>query len=210
MAMDNEQAVEQERQIMDRVEQMFLTYGIKSITMDDISRDLGISKKTLYLYVSNKKDLVNKSMENRLEQDKEILTSIIDQSSNAIEEMFMIADYIRQHIRNMNPSVLYDLQKYYPQSWQLYIDYKNNFVYSIIYNNIKNGIEQGLYRNDFNIDIITKIYNTRMQTLIDPQIFPPSEYGLLEVHSEILHYHLRGIASQKGLSYLETQHDSND
>lgn len=208
--MINISIVEQQQQIMERVKDMFLTYGIKSISMDDISRDLGISKKTLYLYVTNKDDLVKKTMENHLENEKEALSAIVENSTHAIEEMFTIADYIRQHIRSMNHSVLYDLQKYYPASWQLYIDYKNNFVYNIIYNNIKNGIQDGLYRDDFNIDIITKIYNTRMETLIDQSIFPQSQYGLIEVHKELLHYHLRGIVSQKGLAYLEHQNDDNE
>lgn len=195
---------------MERVKEMFLTYGVKSISMDDISRDLGISKKTLYLYVANKNDLVKKTMENHLAKEKEALTAITENSSDAIQEMFAIADYIRQHLRSMNHSALYDLQKYYPDSWQLYIDYKNYFVYNIIYNNIQNGIQEGLYRDDFNIDIITKIYNTRMEAMVDPAIFPQSQYGLLEVHQELLQYHLRGIVSQKGLTYLDEQNHDND
>jgi len=200
----------EQQQIMERVKEMLLTYGIKSISMDDISRDLGISKKTLYLYVTNKNDLVQKTMENHLAKEKEALSAITAESTDAIQEMFTIADHIRQHIRSMKHSVLYDLQKYYPDSWQLYIDYKNNFVYNVIYNNIEKGIQQGLYRDDFNIDIITKIYNTRMETLIDPSVFPPSEYGLLEVHKELLSYHLRGIVSQKGLHYLDQQKNENE
>ncbi len=202
--------MDQEKQIVESAGQMFLTYGIKSMSMDDISREMGISKKTLYLYVTNKNDLVQKTMENHLAKEKEALTAITAESTDAIKEMFSIADYIRQHIRSMNHSVLYDLQKYYPQSWQLYIDYKNNFVYNIIYNNIEKGIQQGLYRDDFNIDIITKIYNTRMETLVDPMIFPPSEYELLEVQKETLYYHLRGIVSQEGLHYLDQQKYDNE
>lgn len=191
--------------ILLKSEQLFFSYGVKSITMDDLSKHLGVSKKTVYLFVSNKADLVDKTMESYLGKEKQLITNICLQSQNAVDEMFQIGKHVTGHLRYLNPSVVYDLQKYYPQTWKRLLDYKNSFLYSIIQENIKKGIAQGFYRQDINPDIISKIYSLKSDSLVDQEIFPFTKYKLLEVYVEFLKYHIRGIASDKGLKYLEKQ-----
>ena len=191
--------------ILSKAEQLFFNYGVKSITMDDLSRHLGMSKKTVYLYVSNKADLVDKTMDSHLAREKENITKICAESKNAVDEMFQIGKLVTSHLRYLNPSVVYDIQKYYPETWAKLLDYKNSFLFSVILKNIEKGIEQGFYRQDINPDIISKIYNSRSEFLVDSEVFPFSKYKLLEVYVEYLKYHIRGIASDKGLKYLEKQ-----
>jgi len=191
--------------ILSKAQELFFQFGIKSITMDDLSKGMGISKKTIYKFVANKADLVNKTMSIHLENEKERITHISKESENAIDEMFQIGKHVVQHLRFLNPSVINDLRKYYPETWQNVMDYKNSFLYSIILNNINKGIKQGFYRKGINPEIISKIYSARSEVVIDQAIFPYSSYTFIEVYTEYLSYHIRGIATQEGLKYLEKQ-----
>ncbi len=173
--------------------------------MDDVAREMGISKKTLYLHVSDKSDLVNKTMKNHLQRERAAIKEICQQSNNAIEEMFEIGKHVTVHLRSLNTSIVYDLQKYYPQTWRIFMEYKISFVYSVIFQNIKKGINDGLYREEVNPDIIAKFYTSRSEMLVNQEIFPFPEYTVMKVYEEYLKYHIRGIATAKGLRYLQKQ-----
>ena len=182
-----------------------MRYGIKSITMDDIAKGLGMSKKTLYQYVDNKKDLVYKVMNDHISCEKEALLEIHEKAGNAIEEMIMIGDHISHSLRKMHAAILYDLQKYYPQSWKQFTSFKVSFIYDRISNNIKRGQEEGQYRTDFNVDIVARIYIARIEMVFDQTLFPPQQFGILKIYKEYLMYHMRSIVSDEGKDYLEKQ-----
>ena len=140
--------------ILDKSQELFLRYGIKSITMDDIARELGISKKTLYQYVDNKADLIQQIVVRFIQEEKERIGEICRQSTDAIEEMFNIASHVTQHLRSMAPSTMYDLQKYYREAWKMIEALNQQHIYNIIRENIEKGIRQGIYRKDINPDIM--------------------------------------------------------
>lgn len=193
------------KQILAKAEELFLNYGIKSVTMDDFSSRMGMSKKTLYQYVSDKDDLVCKTMKNHLENEKKAIGEIRNRNGNAIDEIFSIGRHVLVHLSKMNPSAMYDLQKYHPAGWKMFLDYKNTFIYSCILENIQKGIKQRLYRNDFNPEIVAKIYSARTEIIVSQDVFPFPKYTVMEVYAEYLKYHVRAIASEKGLKYLEKQ-----
>ena len=189
--------------ILLKAEELFLLNGVRNTTMDDLATALGISKKTLYLSVSNKEDLVYKAFEYHMEQEKSFVTEICQNSANAIDEMFEIGKLVTRHVRNMNPTVIYDVKKYYPEAWALLDEYKNTFIYAHILENIKKGIKQGYYRGDFNPDIIAKLYSAKADCVVDQQLFPFTDYTIISIYNEYLRYHIRGISSEKGLKYME-------
>ncbi len=188
---------------MAKAEELFFTYGVKNTTMDDLSRALGASKKTLYQFVTDKADLVNRTMENHLKAEQAQTEAIVKEAPNAIEEILSIARHVTSHMKGINPAIVSDLLKFYPSAWQLFTDYKMTFIYNIILNNMKRGIEEGLYRSDINPDILTKVYIARMDLIIDQKLFPFSKYDFVSVYRETLKYHLHGLASAKGEAYLE-------
>ncbi len=193
------------KQILAKAEELFLSYGIKSITMDDFATRMGMSKRTLYQYVSDKDELVCKTMKNHLEQERKAVLEISKRNDNAIDEIFEIGKHVLVHLRKMNPSTIYDLQKYHPDGWKIFVEHKNTFIYSCILNNIRKGIKQGLYRGDFNPDFIAKFYSARTELVVSQEVFPFQKYSVQEVYAEYLKYHVRAIASGKGLKYLEKQ-----
>ena len=181
-----------------------MRYGIRSVTMDDIARELSISKKTLYQHFTDKDDLVKKIVESYLNEQKCEITRLCTYDMNAIDILLIISKYLTKQMTEINLSVNYDLQKYYPECWKVVENYRETHMLENIRLNITNGIKQGLYRNDFNIDIIAKGYILRFNPDDNIQDWIKNS-GLTfeEVYQTLFIYHIRGIANKKGLEYLE-------
>jgi len=189
-------------ELLEAVTQLFMKLGIKSLTMDDISSHLGISKKTLYQFVSDKKDLVKKCLEYAINEDQFVLKTLSQSKHNAIDEIYEINKMVSEKLQNIQPSVTYDIQKYYPKAWQVMEDHKKCFVYEMIVQNLEKGIKQNLYRENINSEIIANVYVTTINEIFDSDIFPSHKYNFETLHREIARYHIRGIASKKGIAYL--------
>ncbi len=181
---------------------VFMKYGIRSVTMDDLARHLVVSKKTIYKYVSDKKELVLKGMEYHHELEVCAIEACLKQNSNAIDEMFEISKVIVDQLKNVHPSVMFDLQKYYPEAMKSFQEYKMTVVKDWVSSNMKRGIEQGLYRDDLNIPILTAVYLARMDDFFNRELFP-EDIPFAEIYMETFRYHIRGLASEKGITYLQ-------
>jgi AcrR family transcriptional regulator len=189
--------------LLEKSGELFKKYGIKNLTMDDVAKELGISKKTIYHFVENKAQLVQLTMQNYLEEEQKQLEAILKSSQNSVDEMIQMISYFFNQVRDFNPSALNDLQKYYPQTWDIYNNYRFHFMLTSIAENLENGIKQGVYRNDLNADVISRIYIAGIDILINQDFFPAKKYVFIDTYKEYLNYHLRGIVSAKGLKYLE-------
>lgn len=183
---------------------IFMKYGIRSVTMDDLARHLSISKKTIYKYVTDKNDLVMKCMAFQQEQEHCAMEACMNRDHNAIDENFEISKVILDQLKNIHPSVMYDLEKYYPEALGQFDHYKQTVVRGWIENNMKKGIEEGLYRTDINIPILTALYLSRMDDFFKPEKFPEG-YTFRDIYLEQFIYHIRGLASKKGVEYLENK-----
>lgn len=181
----------------------FMQYGIKSVSMDDLSSKLGISKKTLYQAVDNKEDLVMKVIENHIEVQNTEMEHILSQKQDAIQEMLMFARYIIQLLKNLKPGVTYDLQKYYPAAWKKIELLHQQTINKIILNNIKKGIKEGVYRKNVNPEIISKLYLVQALQISDERFFPSKDYKMESLIREFIAYHFYGIASLKGHKILD-------
>jgi len=200
---------EKMQQIIIKAGEVFMRYGIKSVNMDDIARELKMSKKTLYKYVSDKLDLVVKVMHTHCVFEELAIKAIIEESKNAIDEMVEINKHVSDHLNAIHPSIHYDLEKYYPEAWALFHEHENTFVLSCIKDNLHRGVEEGLYRDNLNVDIMAKIYVAKIDIVFDHTVFSPREYKFVEVLNEMLRYHIRGIASEKGVKYLKEKVNTN-
>jgi len=194
--------MELKEKIFSKAEELFLKYGVRSVTMDDLASELGASKKTLYQFAKNKEELIYKTLENHFSSEKAFCCGITDANQNAIDELLSIGRHLIEQLQGMNPMLLFELKKYYPKAYRLMEDYRMGFIFQTVANNMKKGIKDGLYRKDVKPDIIAKIYVARTDILFDTTIFPPKEYNWVDVYREVLIYHIRGIASEKGIDYL--------
>jgi len=196
-------AEDKSKQIIESAAQTFMKYGIRSVTMDDIAKHAGISKKTLYQIVSDKNDLVSKVMDLMLHEDIRCFEDINESYDNAIVQVGEIFKQAILRLGNIHPSVHFDLEKYYPEAWHKLNNHKSNSMYSMVKANLELGIKQGLYRDNLNVDVITKLYVAKMDMIFDGEIFPVNQYQFSDVFKELFRYHIRGIASDKGRKYLK-------
>jgi AcrR family transcriptional regulator len=185
-----------------RVYELYNRFGIKSVTMDDVARELGISKKTLYECIDDKSELVRHVMEmvNRYHAEK--LMEITTKGLNAIEEIFEVNRYMTQMVKEQNPTLGYDLQKYYPELNKALMQEQRQRMHDAIYENLVKGIEEGLYRKEMNVEIISKLHMTRMEYRYRQDQYQINDVDSREVMQEIFVYHLHGIANENGIKIL--------
>jgi TetR/AcrR family transcriptional regulator, cholesterol catabolism regulator len=176
---------------------------VKSITMDEIASKIGISKKTLYQHAENKADLIQQVIQQHSEQEKCIGEVIRNKSLNAIDEVLGMVSYATELLRQFSPNLVYELQKYYPESWKIVDKLHNEHIFNDVKNNLERGVREGLYRTDFNIPIITKLYVAQTLHIIDESIFPNKEFAAEQVLKEFVMYHLQGVVSPKGAAVLK-------
>jgi TetR/AcrR family transcriptional regulator, cholesterol catabolism regulator len=194
---------EELKNILATARELYMKYGIKSITMDDVARELAISKKTLYQYVNDKDDLVGKVIDNEILIRQEEICKCFRIGYNAIEELFEISIFMNNLMRNQNPATQYDLKKYYPQHFQKTEKARRDGVYAYIHLNLKKGISEGLYREDLNKEVIAKLYLWRAENTHLDDLFTKEEFASMKLFIELLSYHIRGIATEKGIHVLE-------
>lgn len=171
--------------------------------MDDIARDLGISKKTIYKHFNDKRDLVSKVMDGKISTEQNMCTQHFDNDENAIQKMINLSKYISQANKSMNHAVLYDLQKYYPSQWKKFESFRVGFISESIRKNIETGMAEGVFRSTIKPDIISRIYVLLIQGLMKLLTEQPSDYDFVTIYKQMITYHLYGICSAEGLTYLE-------
>ncbi len=188
--------------ILDFLTTQFMTYGIKSVSMDDLATKLGMSKKTLYQHFNNKQDLVSQSLSRHVKLEEEVIEEISRTATDAIDEMAQIAEHTVIHFRQIKPILIHDLQKYYRDIWQSVVIHQSQFIKTKIETNINRGISEGYYRSELNSDIVSKLYVAKSFSLVDENLFSLVNYPReLLVRQHIL-YHLNGILSDKGRKHL--------
>lgn len=186
------------QKILDQTFELIMKYGIKSVSMDDISRGIGISKKTIYQYFENKKGLIHEVIENHIVKDEADITQIITGAKDAIDEMLLVAKHVLIFLRGMSPSMMFDTQKYYPQIWERVENQHFAFILDTIVKNIERGQKEGYYSVDMDADIISKMYVRQILTLADESVFPLSRYERSHLYKSLVTYHVRGLLNDKG------------
>lgn len=195
--------MDQFNRIIESALNLFMREGVKTVNMDDISSFMGISKKTLYQYVNNKADLVEKAF--RLYQSRILgmISNIQEKNENAIDELFKIDEKLCLMLKNRPPRLINNLKKYYPNVWEILDEIKKTHLFTCITENMDRGKEQGLYRNEVNSNIIAKLMMNTVDALVDDATFPLTQYDFKSLLKENRIYHIRGIATDKGIKYLE-------
>lgn len=188
--------------IIEQSTQLFMKYGIRSLTMDDVAKNLRMSKKTLYQFVSDKDDLVTRCIDAGCLFDSNCIQHILDENHNAIDELLAISRFVSDRINNIHPSIFFDLEKYHPEAMGRFEKHKNEFIFNCVKRNLTSGIEHGLYRENLNTSIVSRIYLSCVDNVLHGEVGKQSDYSLIEVYTELVKYHLHGIVSDKGLTYL--------
>ncbi len=191
------------KEILLKVRDLYMKYGIKSMTMDDVASQLGISKKTLYQYVKDKSELVGLVVDMQMQEVQCQHHSVRDKGMNAIEELLMVSKMLNRLLKQINPATEFDLKKYYPEHYYRLISRRRQHMYEQNLRNIRKGKEEGIYRQELNDEVIAKLQLSRVEFVMQSDLFSVEEFTSPKFFQEIFEYHIRGIANQKGIEFLE-------
>lgn len=193
---------EKKREIIEKATAIYLKYGIKSMTMDEMAKQLGISKKTLYSFVSDKNELVELCVLSQHEGEVCRMAEVSQQNENAIDEMLGISKSVTDTLKKIHPSIFFDLAKYHPNALRMMNEQKRSFIRGCVMDNLQRGIKQGLYRDNLNTEVISTIYLATLDHIMLGDLFPESLNTIDNIYREFFRYHVRGIASRNGIEYL--------
>lgn len=196
--------------IRDEAGQMFMRYGIRSVSMDDISVSLGMSKKTLYQHFKDKDELVEAIIVQHNDRIKEDCLYCQENAANAVEEVFLTMDRVTAHIGTINPAVMHDLHKFHFNSFQKFQEIKTEFLFRVTRANMERGIKEGLYREDINVDVLSKYRLESMMIPFNIERFPAGKYNLLDVTREILEHWIYGLVTPKGFELIHQYKKQRD
>lgn len=195
--------------ILNKATDMFLTLGFKSVTMDDLANELGISKKTIYAHYPNKTILVEASTSFLMEKISSAIENICDFNKNPIEELYEIKKSMAMHLKGEKTAPQYQLQKYYPKIYQNIREKQHKVMLECSTKNIITGMDTGIYRENLNPDFVSRIYFSGAISIKDEKLFPSEDFSKPKLMDDYLEYHLRGIVTPKGREILNTIINSN-
>ena len=201
--------------IKDRISQfassLFLHNGVRSVSMDDIAAGLAMSKKTLYKSFDNKDELVLAVMQRQLTDSQSQCTRVASTAANAVEEMVNISRWAEQQFSHIHPGIFYDLRKYHPQAWELFIGHKKTFILTQITNNLRRGIAEGLFRPDLDVDVLARLNLAQIELAFDQDLYPKADFTPARVNRVFDEHFLLGVATLKGHRLINTyQHISEE
>ncbi len=178
--------------------------------MDDIARHLGMSKKTVYQNFKHKDEIVNTLLTASLKINDERLKQLEKDSKDAVQEIILIMKHISEMFSRINPNLFYDMQKYYPEAWKRFQEFKQQSMIKMVETNLEQGIQEGYFRNDINVKILAKMRIEQVEMAMNPMTFPPDKFNIAEVQLTMLDHFLHGITTLKGHKLLNKYKNINE
>ncbi len=201
--------IEVKDKILEGAEKLFMKYGIRSVSMDDIARHLSVSKKTLYQHFADKDELVTAMSQTHMQREVVEYDSITKESENSIDELNKISVRIKCEMEELNPSLLFDLQKFHPKAWALWLNHKHGFIMKSIVRNLKQGMSEGYFRLDINPEIMAISRLVLIESAFDDQTFPKEKFNLVEVQSQFFDHFVYGLCTDKGRKLYQKYKDNS-
>jgi len=184
--------------ILETALKMFRAYGVKGVTMFDIARDCGISKKTVYEHFQDKQALIDEGMQQLLTNHINYFHECLRTTDNAIEELVRNMKYITNMAKTLNPVMLHEIQKYHPDTWRSIESFRSDNVLCNIKKNLERGMAEGLYRQNLHIDIVARMRQLQLEAAFDPEQYPADQYEMHEVMEQVTAHFILGIATIRG------------
>lgn len=194
--------------ILEKGAELFFRYGVKTITMDSIATELGISKKTIYQHFPDKDTMVFEVVKTFIEQDVAKWDELNSLYSNVIEKMFKSFEMTKDLLTQMNPRLLFEIQKYFPEAFQLFQEHGENCIHKNLLADFKKGAQFGYFRNDFDFELVARLRMAEVNLAFNPDFYPNNKLSLFETQLAMLDIFMRGILTEKGLT-LYTSYQNN-
>src|ERR1700761_2247066 len=174
-------------------EELFLQAGIKSVTMDDIARHMGMSKKTIYQFFKDKNELVIALVKKKLKEDEDQMSDIINRSANVIEEMINMMKCSEEIFSRINPIVIHDMQKYHPDAWKQFQNFKATVIVKTLEELLNKGIKQGYIRPDIDVKVLAIMRVNQVELGFNPNVYPVADFNIWNVHQQLMEHFNYGV-----------------
>lgn len=192
-----------EQLILKKATELFLKFGFKSVTMDDIANEIGISKKTIYINYENKTELVEACVNYLFEEIIKIIRSIQQQNLNPIEQTYTIFKTVSDLLKDENESIEYQLRKYFPEIHQKNNSTRNSLLIETHTAILEKGVNDGIFRDTIDINFLSKYFLTLMIYIKSAQDTELGEFNTKYASTQFIELYFRGIVTDKGLKILE-------
>ncbi len=199
--------METRQRILEIAMAQFARFGVRAITMEDLARQAGISKKTIYQEFEDKKDLVKAVFAAILEQDRKRLAFILEQGDGVIEHLVQTSKLMRERLTSINPLVILEVQKYFPEAWNLFESFKQETIQQDLIKVLERGKELGYFRPEIDSRVLARVRLTQVTSAFDHKNFAEPDYNLVEEQRIGLDHFLHGIFTEKGRQAYLTQKD---
>lgn len=181
---------------------MFRKYGIKSVTMDMLANQMGISKRTIYEVFRDKDELLSGVLKLMAVKQRILIRKVFSESENVIEAIFKLFGILSEHFQSMSPAFRLDMEKYH-RSLLKSLQETDNMPY--FRNNeemINRGISEGIFRTDLNIEITNKCLFEVARLSDTEDIYHSEDANKKHVFRDFYINYLRGISTPKGLELI--------
>ena len=202
--------MEPKDRILQKAHELFYQYGVRSVSMNDIAVPLGMSKKTIYQYYADKEELVGAVFLTVMEQNRTHCLRDEKEAENAIHEIFLAFDRVQEMFATMNPSILYELQKYHPRVFDQFKKFKNEFLYNIIRANLERGMKDGHYRAELDADVLTRFRLHTIMLAFNAEVYFADPTKMVHIEKQLLEHYLYGLATASGVKLIQKYKNQRD
>lgn len=196
--------------ILQRTRELSATLSLRDITMRQLAERINVEYEVLKQHFRNKADLVRAALAYEREGFKNIFDTYDFEGTNAIDILMIVSKEVSQRYRQVNPALTTQLKKYYPDLYEEHLQARIDFIFTKITINLTKGINQGMYRQDLSIELVARLYISRLLDIHDPSFFPPERFSFGTLFRVMFEDFVRSIASQEGLKYWEERRSKVD
>lgn len=189
--------------IIEKIRAYSFKEGIGKLTIKQLSEKIDVPEDKVYEYVKDEAELVEKVLEFERDSFKVIFDVHNFEGVNAIDILLTVSKDMAMKFRNVSPALTFDLKKHYPDIYQHHIQARIDFIFKKIQINLEKGIRQGIYRDDLSIELIARLYISRLIDIHDPNFFPPEKYSFEMLFNVMFDSFVRSIAKPEGIAYYE-------
>jgi TetR/AcrR family transcriptional regulator, cholesterol catabolism regulator len=189
---------------------LFFAYGIRNVSMDDIAKHIGMSKRTIYQYFADKDELVYAFMQVGMQEQMKEMRETAEKSENVIEELHLAMVKTRELFSKVNPMMLFELRKYHPKAWDFFNQCKEGEMQEHLIKTMQKGIREGVFRANIDVEILAKMRLELVQVALDPKTFPSPQFNFVEVNLQLFEHFVYGIITLKGLNLLNQYKKQNN
>ncbi len=201
--MENKEKTESKDRILEKAADLFMRYGIRSITMDEIAAQLGISKKTIYQFFTDKDEMVEAVVDEEMKENEDACREFKVNAEDAVQEIFLAMEDMQEMLKTMNPQLMYDLEKHHPGAYRRLKQYKYHFLYTMIRENLERGIKEEIYRSGLNLDITTRHRIETAFMIFNQDAFPQNKFPMNHTCQELALLYLHSISNSRGKKLID-------